>query len=408
MTKGLDVVELGQNIMSVSETNRKLVLQYLIKHPIATRTEIAKCLGLKQATITNIINNFIESEIVSETQPMKGEKGRRSIGIRMNYSKYKMIAVCISKIEYQITVVDFGMKEYEHISERLETGITARTLMDRIHEQMETLLKMRSSKGVIAIGIAVPGPYLRDEMRIPVMSWMSGWGEVDIKTELEEKFHFPVFVEHDANAAAIGEWRFGELEKKSNTLLYINAGNGIGSGLVVNGSIYHGGIGYEGEIGHTSIDYNGELCECGNRGCLEKYCSVHSFSKRVSEKIVKKHKMSILTVDSSLEDALEAVRKGDEVAIEAAKEIGEKFGFGLANAINMFGPDEIIIGGELTKIGQPLLDSIVETVKSRILPAVFGNIGIGFSELGRRAYLLGICELTIDEVIVSGILANHE
>lgn len=391
----------GQNMTNVAENNRRAVFRYLITHPVTTRAEIAKSIGLKQATITNIINSFLEMKIVNETQFVRGEKGRRSIGVSLDFSKFKMIAILITKLRVQVVVQDLGLHVYDQKTIQLTDGQTARELLNIVTERVDQILACNSKEEICAIGVTVPGPFLRKEARIPMMSWMPGWQDISLKKELTERFDLPVYIEHEANAAALGEWRFGEVTERDNTLMYINAGKGIGSGLIIDGKIYHGNTGIAGELGHVSISFDGEVCECGNRGCLEKYCSTNAFKSLIRQKL-ERGEASCLTGDSTLEEMLQASANGDPLASVAAEEIGDKLGCGLAVAINLFDPKEIIVSGELTKAGSPFFQSVVASVQKRILPFVFNHLIIRVSELNREACRLGICELTAAALIDFG------
>ena len=119
--------------------------------------------------------------------------------------------------------------------------------------------------------MAIPGPFIKQEGKIAVLTETAGWGNMAFKEELEKHFSYPVFMEHDANAGAYAQIWYDKTIDKNSSLIYVAIGQGVGAGIVYHGEIIKGELGIAGEIGHTTINYDGPRCECGNRGCLEKY-----------------------------------------------------------------------------------------------------------------------------------------
>lgn len=259
--------KIGMNSLDIHESNRTSILRILAKETVLTRVDLSRMTGLKQATITNIINDLLASGVVAETGALKGNMGRRSIGIRMNTDRFLVLGIKIARSSYSIGVFNLKNELLEKIVRTQEMPVTANSMLQNIVADAKAMLT--KYENLCAIGVAVPGPYLRREGRIAVMSEFVGWGEIDIFQKLNDAFNLPVFIEHDANAGALAEWRRGSDIGNGDVLVHLLAGEGIGTGVVIDGKIISGYRGIFGEVGHMSINVMGSRCICGNCGCLE-------------------------------------------------------------------------------------------------------------------------------------------
>lgn len=264
---------------SISENNRSRILQYLYHNGICSRAQIAKAIKLTPAAITKITAKLLAQGIIEETGDMDGDKNRRSIGLNLNCAKYHIIGVKFARSLVQIAVFDLKCNRIflsdlptvseEHIPETVE----------RIRDTVRQLIK--DDPSIVAVGMAVPGPYLKDEGRTALVSSMQGWRQINFIDEFSNAFSVPVFVEQDARAGALAQFLFNP-ELSEGSLAYYLLGEGIGLGVIDNGTIYYGEHGTATEIGHVSIDVNGKPCDCGNVGCLERYCSANAIHEQLN------------------------------------------------------------------------------------------------------------------------------
>ena len=169
----------------------------------------------------------------------------------------------------RIFLSDLPTVSEEHIPETVE----------RIRDTVRQLIK--DDPSIVAVGMAVPGPYLKDEGRTALVSSMQGWRQINFIDEFSNAFSVPVFVEQDARAGALAQFLFNP-ELSEGSLAYYLLGEGIGLGVIDNGTIYYGEHGTATEIGHVSIDVNGKPCDCGNVGCLERYCSANAIHEQLN------------------------------------------------------------------------------------------------------------------------------
>jgi predicted NBD/HSP70 family sugar kinase len=179
----------------------------------------------------------------------------------------------------------------------------------------------------------------------------------------------PVYSKHDAKAAALAVWISQGLDSNSKVTLYLSAGQGIGSGLVLSGEVFRGSLGTAGEIGHTSIDLNGPLCKCGNRGCLEIYSSSLALLRNLE---VNWQEISSRSI--SFEEVVVAYQEQQPVVVKEVKLVAKYLAQGLINCINLMNPDLIVIGDEYARFGECFLNTIKSYLQTSTLPSVFKNI----------------------------------
>jgi predicted NBD/HSP70 family sugar kinase len=393
-------VKKGTNLEDIQEMNRSLLLKLIRKYRICTRAQLAKETGLKQASITKIIASLIELGIVREVGVVDGEKGRRSIGISINNHLYKFIGVKLSRKSFSIGVYDLFGEEYKFKSEKIDMLNGATVTLNKMKMVVQEL--MREYEDVAAIGIAIPGPFLKTKGKIAIITELPGWENIDIKDEFDKTFSIPVFVEHDANAAALAEWWFSENHFENGVMVNLLAGEGVGAGIIIDGQLFAGSQGMAGEVGHMSIDYNGRKCSCGSYGCLEKYCTTYVLIKETKENL-KQYPESILNDDADLttEGIFEAMELGDELAVEMVQLMGQYMGYGIVNIANVYNPNWVIISETMSRGGEVLLQSIRETVRPRLLCSVYENISIQITEFSNDSILYGAAAIAADNFLKS-------
>ena len=392
----------GANAETIQEINRSLVLRELIDNDMCNRAQIAYKTGLTQAAVSKIIAPLVEKEIIKEVSLMVGKKGRRSIGLCLNASRFFVIAVKISRSSYTIGLFDIkGMlitSKTESLLNDMASG-DARESINRIKKNIKQYVD--TFNNIFAIGISIPGPYLNHEGRLILMSGYPGWEEVNLLDEFSSSFSIPVYIEHDANASAIAEWKYGGYGlREEGVLVHILASEGIGAGVVVNGKVLEGGHGIAGEVGHMSINCEGELCACGNRGCLELYCSALAIPKRAKAQLIKWPDSMLNKLDSiAVEDIVEGINIKDAFCCEIIKQTGYYLGCGIANVINMYDPNIVVISDVVAKAGDLLMNEIKATVKKRVLKQVYEKTSIVYSKMKVDSALMGAAAVAIDQLL---------
>lgn len=387
----------GKNLEDIQEMNRSLVIRMLHRMKVCSRAKLAMETGLKQATITNIIGDLINWGLVYETGIIEGDKGRRSIGIALDNAAYKVIGIRLTRKYVSIGLFDIGGTLYSSRQARIETSAGSDAAVKKMKDMIAETLKEAENDKVIGIGMGIPGPFFRREGRIVLMTEFPGWEHVGILEEIQSAFSLPVYIEHDANCAAIAEWWYGPHHRDDGTMIYIAAGQGIGAGIVIDGKLYRGSLGIAGEIGHTSIDYNGPLCECGNRGCLEMYCSSLALSHYI-DSIKADYPDSLLKAQTS-SAVFAAAMQGDTLALKVIERISMFLGIGITNLVNSFNPDVVIIGDDLKDMGDLLLKGVCSTVKDRTLNSIYNELKIELCSFEGDPVLVGASALALNRIL---------
>jgi len=386
----------GKNSEDIQKMNRVLIIKLLQHADVISRSELATMSNLKQATITNIINNFIQWGLVEETGLIAGSKGRRSIGLRLCKEKYKIISLRFSRKHVQIMVFDMGGSIYSEKRYKVDAKEELRKAIFKMIENIKEILEELDGQKVLGIGIAMPGPWMKKKKTIAYFTGFYEWKDVNIAEIIEEELNIPVFLEQDANAALLAEYNRITRMNDENTILCIMVGQGIGAGIITKGELLKGKLGIAGEIGHMSIRFDGNRCECGNVGCLEGYSSTISVINQVRERI-KEYPNSVLSEESNINDILEAYKHADPLAVEVVNGSAKYIGYALASLTNVINPGIIIIGDEMSKAGETYLEIIKNGIKDRVMPIVFENTNIILSEFELDPVLLGISHLVVDE-----------
>lgn len=388
---------IGNNNSDLTEMNRSAVVKILQQREVCSRADIAKQMGLTQASITKIVAALMEMGIVSEVGSIKGSGNRRSIGLKLNADRHQIIGVKFSRHMFSVGVFDISGKIYTHSEIEYSIEQDQKSVLSAMKKQIHNMLE--KYKNVVAIGLALPGPFLQDEGRIAVVTQMPTWHNINFIEEFKYEFNKPFFFVHDANAGALAEWWFGDHARPLHTLAYFLVGEGVGSGIIERGNLLLGVQGAASEIGHISVDVKGPRCECGNYGCLELYCSAPAMVKmaqqRVPECLSKSHQQSMDACNA----IFKAARKGNEKALEVVQEVAEYIGYGCVTLINSYNPDIIVIGDIVSQGGDLLLPTIQEVVKQRVISELNSRVQIKISSLKVDPTLYGAAAIATDKVL---------
>ncbi|MCX7730351.1 MAG: ROK family protein, partial [Candidatus Caldatribacterium sp.] len=266
---------------------------------------------------------------------------------------------------------------------------------------VQALLVATPHPRILGMGVCCPGVIDRETGEV-VKAVNLGWYNVPLQKLLSEHFEWPVFVEDGADAGALGEKWFGNGKDVKN-LIYVVVGNGIGSGVIVNGELYTGHQHAAGEFGHTSIDFSGPPCPCGNRGCLELYASALAIVRKAQEAIAKGEPTIIRDLaeeegELSGELISEAAFLGDAVALRIFQETGELLGKAIGNLVNIFDPEMVILGGGLSLAHPIFFETIATTVKHYSLFLHREPVEVRRAFFGGDSELVGAAALTVERV----------
>jgi glucokinase len=251
-----------------------------------------------------------------------------------------------------------------------------------------------------AVGISFGGPVRASQGRVVLSHHVPGWDDVPLCARLEQEFGKRVVMDNDANAAALGETRFGA-GRGCASVLYITVSTGVGGGWVLNGEIYRGASELAGEIGHVVVDPAGPPCVCGRRGCVEPLACGPAIARSAREKLERDAARGeilrrLIENDLSRITALrvnEAALAGDELAREAMDGAARALGFALGNVICLMNPERIILGGGVSKSGEWYFETVRRAARENVMPELREAVNIVPALLGDTAPLWGALAL---------------
>ncbi len=275
----------------------------------------------------------------------------------------------------------------EGVAERM-IGLVEGVILDTIERSGA------ARKDFLGIGIGAPGPLDR-EKGVVLVAPNLGWKDFPLRQRLQDRLHLPTTLDNDANCATFGEWWQGAARGGRN-VVGLTIGTGIGGGLILGGELYHGSSDMAGEIGHTTIDLNGRHCKCGNYGCLEAYASAPAIATRAREVLVREEGESVIPamVNGVFEDitaqvVYDAAKGGDQIAEEIVRDTARYLGAGVANLLNIFNPDIVVIAGGVTAAGDALFVPLRAEIRRRAFSPAVRAVRVVAGELPGTAGVVG-------------------
>ena len=381
----------------VAETNRSRIMRHLYRNGVSSRAQIAKALGLTPAAITKITAQLIEAHAIEETGDLDGKKNRRSIGLALNTAHFHVIGVKFARSLVQIGVFDLTGSQSSLTTLPYVSNDTIGETIATVHSTIEQLL--HDDPTIVAIGMAVPGPYLRNNGHTAVVSSMQGWRAINFIDEFANSFTVPVFIEQDARAGVLANSLFDPNSNGEPNLAYYLVGEGVGLGVIDHGRIINGALGTATEIGHVSIDVNGKPCDCGNIGCLERYCSTPAIHQMLIDNGTIVNGADNMSHTEACRALFALAHHGDEAALAIIRTIGTYLGYGCLIIFNTFNPHTIVIGDIVSEAGQPLLDEIKRTVRQRAIPEIYESTTIRLTTMPTDAAVLGAAAVAINYLL---------
>lgn len=254
---------------------------------------------------------------------------------------------------------------------------------------------------VLGIGVGSPGP-LNTETGVIIHAPLMGWRNFPIVDRLKMDYNVPVALDNDGNLGALAEWRCGQAKGCSNAL-YMTVSTGCGGGIIINNKLYHGSRDSAGEFGHMCIVPDGLDCKCGSRGCFELYASGTAMNNIMKADLKKGIRNKTFELAEYKEENIngkilfEAARLGDGYALSIFKNEGYYLGVGIANLLNLFDPEVIVLGGGVTKAREFYHDEMMRVIKQRSL-GDFDNDMIKYSVMNDYVVMQGAYYLIKDKI----------
>jgi predicted NBD/HSP70 family sugar kinase len=380
------------SLRSLRELNRGRVIDALRGRGTASRAEIARVTGLSRSTVSSIVSDLIEAGLLTEqaeaTGVAHGEAGGRPpVLLSLNPSAGLAVGVDFGHSHLRVAVSDLSHEVLAEAWRELDVDHSAEEGLNAAAKLVDKVLKEAKvdRKGVIGVGMGLPGPINMATGAVGSSSILPGWVGVNAALEMERRLGLPVRVENDANLGALAEFVWGSGRGHSD-VVYIKLSSGVGAGLLFGGKLHEGAGGTAGEIGHIPAQNGTAICRCGSRGCLETVVSVRAIAEQVGASRGE-------TV--SPRELLELISKEDPAASRLVSEAGREIGVAVAGLCNLVNPNCVIIGGDLSAAGDVITEPVLESIRRYAITSAAEQVTVVPGVLGERAELLGALALVL-------------
>lgn len=377
--------------------NSKIVIDLIRNEAPVSRANLSAITGLNRSTVSSIIDDLIHDGWVQETALESGKVGRPGILLEINPCGGFAIGLEIG-VDFVLGVcVDFSVKKIWNKIIEIDPNEGQTKILQIAFTLTSEAIEFGKQKCAkpLGIGIAVPGLVDIANGVLKIAPNLH-WEDVPLRLLWTQEFNLPVQVENEANAAALGEFHYGAASGIKN-LIYIAAGYGLGSGIIVDGKLLRGNKGYAAEVGHMTIYPDGLPCNCGKRGCYETIISPRAVIDRIN-KIIKENGGDSRYLNKpenglGYDAVVDAANHHDQVALKALENVGRDLGLLVSNLVNIFNPKMVILGGALNYAKDYIQKVVLDVVEVNALKLCQEDLIITNSELDPFSAVMGMISL---------------
>jgi predicted NBD/HSP70 family sugar kinase len=342
--------------------NRSVILNTVRQHQPISRARISEITRLNKSTVSSIVANLVDEELLTESPDRGGAIGRNPVNLTVKQGKHFVGAIALDAPLSRVALVDIdgAVKARDEI---FTPAVSAESLISQCITRISEMRSTLGSHKFRGIGASVAGIVDSTQMQV-IYAANLGWSHVDLGTVIRAQAPDVevVSVENDAKASALAELLLGRHRLGSSNLVFLLLGAGIGAGIAVHGRILSGSTHAAGEVGHMTVVDGGEQCSCGNAGCWEIYASERAPVRWLAET---KQSQPGAKVPSTLSDVFDWARRGDEDARKALRLWAQHIGVGIGDIISIFDPEVAIIGGSITQVWDLVYEDINQAARGR-------------------------------------------
>src|SRR5579875_1786393 len=390
-------------VRDLRRLNRSIVLKRLFQQGPLNRSALAQHTGLSGGTITNVTSALLDEGLVVEAGRQESDGGRPSAMLQVNPAFGVLLGVEVGETRIRVDAFDLGMTvvgsaglashpQYQRPDETLQqVGLAVKDLCTKLEAD---------GKRALGVGVAVPGIVAHQAGQLRAHAPNIGWRNVALQP-LAEATALPIFADNGAKTLGQAEMWLGA-GRGANHAAVTLWGTGVGAAIFTDGALYRGARSSAGEWGHTAIVADGKLCRCGAYGCLEAYVGARALLEEWYRSGPDAPEAGDPDAEDWLDRFIEAGRSRRR-ASSALQRVARYFGTGIANLVNLFNPEKVVIGGWIgVKLGPVLIDSVRETVSRQALEYTASGVSIEVGELGAEAVALGAALLVVDGLLLDG------
>lgn len=341
-----------------ADVNRTAVLAHLGAHGPASRAELARTLGVSPAHMTQLTRELLADGLVVELEQAPSQRGRpaRLLGVAATAGGAIGVKVASDHLAFVEVGIDGGV--VRAASEEFDAAAT--TVLADLTDLLARFISAGSAQRILGIGVGLPGS-VDSQAGGVVDSVQLGWTQLPVGGTLRRALGHPVLVENNVNAVAMAERLFG-VGRGHEDFLVVTIGSGVGSGIVIGGSVVRGAGGGAGELGHVPVTESGPACVCGNRGCLESLIGQDAL-------VANARTHEVIGDTDGIDELRAAADRGSRQAQAIFAEAGHRLGRALAGAIHLVDPELVIVLGEGTSAWRHWSAGFEPALRSAVLPS---------------------------------------
>jgi predicted NBD/HSP70 family sugar kinase len=390
-------------VRDLRRVNRTAVLRPLFLEGPLNRVVLAQLTGLSSASITNVISDLLDEELVVEVGTEESDGGRPRVQLRVNPDFGVVIGVDVGETGIRVEGFDLSMKEIAGAAvDAHPKEHDAHTVVDHVARAVHELEAQfaREGKRVLGVGVGVPGVVEHDP-DVHVHAPSIGWNAVPLSRLLRAQIDLPLVIENGAKTLGQAEMWLGAGRGARHAVVTL-WGTGVGAAIFADGALFRGAASSAGEWGHTTAVVGGKNCRCGAAGCLEAYIGAEALIREWARAD------DSLTLPDDFDqvewiDRLVEAAPTSDAAAMVLDRTATYVGTAAANLVNLFNPERVIVGGWVgLTLGPLLLPKIRAVVAAQALDYAAARVSVVLGHLGTDAVALGASTLVVEELLVRG------
>lgn len=396
-------------VRDLRKSNRSSALWQVFLNGPLTRQEVGAVAGLSPATVSNLVADLVADGVVAEVGLEDSNGGRPRGLLQVNPGYGYVIGVDVGETAVLVELFDFGLQlRARHTSVTDMSVLDPQDAVTHITEGIQAVIAEADvpEQAILGVGVAVPG--LVEHRAYAVVHGQSiGWLGVPLEEMLRASTGLPIMVDNGAKSLGQAERWFGAARGTDNAVIVL-LGVGVGTCIISNGEVYRGATSSAGEWGHTTIVAGGRTCRCGAIGCLEAYVGAGAIAARYDELAPAPRPGGPADLEGRIAGII-ARRDEDAAAAQVLGEVVTYLGAGIADLVNLFNPERVVVGGWLgMALSAELLPDIRKAAGAHALQLPFSCVEIVTAELGQNAVALGGATLPIAGVLSAGaVVPGH-
>jgi predicted NBD/HSP70 family sugar kinase len=395
-------VQVRRTVRDLRRHNRSVLLSRLYLGDPQSRQELGRATGLSQGTVSNVVGELIDEGLVVEAGLVDSDGGRPRTLLRVNPGYTHVVGVDVGETRVRVEVFDLAMRplatvEHPLASVRPDPDSVLAQVLDGLNEVLRRAEV--EPAGVLGVGIGVFGT-VEQGAEVTVHAQTIGWDAVPLERMVRTGTELPIYVDNGAKTLGQAELWFGAGRGVQHAVVTL-IGSGVGAAVITNGAIHRGATSSAGEWGHTGLVFDGRRCRCGSRGCLEAYVGAEAILDRWRQ--ARGGRPVPGADEESALAALLAAAPTSKVAARVLDETAGYLGAGIANLVNLFNPQRIVLAGWAGHaLGASLLPQIRAAAAERALRHPFSQTTIQLGQLGLDAVALGAATLPVADLLARG------